>query len=343
MNDETVTEEIVESEVATTDIGESYAVGDNYILPIREKRIYEAGCGEVIIVKEGQYGGVGTNSYGAVHVDGNVIVENDHYGSYIAPNAEGYFALFGGGKGWSVFDKEGNEQILIEGRFSDTFYISEGCVTYETDVYDEAAQLGRTQINAYDLETGELWYQEIVPLSPMVDLCITAYQNGAFYYSDMESGKIYKVTREGTKTECATTNIKNQYVIKSGFDDGYAYLKATETLADDTFAFMNQETNEVVYGSFEEMLAICKPGETYYSHMTRECNFYDSGQVKYNDCSDFSNGYALVIDTDGMAYLINRNFEKITDGFKADIVARQGGIFIAKDGNNFITVVPPVE
>ena len=106
---------------------------------------------------------------------------------------------------------------------------------------------------------------------------------------------------------------------------------------------MNQETNEVVYGSFEEMLAVCKPGETYYSHMTRECNFYDSGQVKYNDCSDFSNGYALVIDTDGMAYLINRNFEKITDGFKADIVARQGGIFIAKDGNNFITVVPPVE
>lgn len=57
------------------------------------------------------------------------------------------------------------------------------------------------------------------------------------------------------------------------------------------------------------------------------------------DCSAFYNGLAIVIDTDGMAYLINTEFNRVSDGYPADRVYTAGAVYCAVSGDQVTILI----
>ena len=53
----------------------------------------------------------------------------------------------------------------------------------------------------------------------------------------------------------------------------------------------------------------------------------------YKDCSAFYRGYALVIDDDNLAYLIDSNFKKVSEGYPATSVHRTVGSLVIVNGD----------
>lgn len=64
----------------------------------------------------------------------------------------------------------------------------------------------------------------------------------------------------------------------------------------------------------------------YIDHDGRKMQFYD-------DASEFCNGKALVME-DGMAYLINENFEKIKELGAAEGISWRGDFFVVYNGES---------
>lgn len=53
---------------------------------------------------------------------------------------------------------------------------------------------------------------------------------------------------------------------------------------------------------------------------------------KAQDCSGYWDGYAMMIDGDGMAYVIDMDFQKVSEGYPADAVAQTGDMFVIYHG-----------
>ena len=53
---------------------------------------------------------------------------------------------------------------------------------------------------------------------------------------------------------------------------------------------------------------------------------------QWADCSAFYGGYALVLEEDGMAYVVDKNFQKVTEGYPADAVSLSAGLFCVRNG-----------
>ena len=52
----------------------------------------------------------------------------------------------------------------------------------------------------------------------------------------------------------------------------------------------------------------------------------------YVDCSDFAGGYALVVEGDGMAYVVDTEFNKVSEGYPADGVYVSGDMLCVEKG-----------
>lgn len=80
-------------------------------------------------------------------------------------------------------------------------------------------------------------------------------------------------------------------------------------------------------------------GDGYYTASDGEAWFYLDEQgnrvdsPEWADCSGFYQGYALVLEKDGMAYLVDRDFNKVTEGYPADSVSQAGGMFCIAKGD----------
>ena len=65
------------------------------------------------------------------------------------------------------------------------------------------------------------------------------------------------------------------------------------------------------------------------------------GSVKksYEDCSDMRDGYASVVE-DGMLYIVNDKYEKITDGYQATGASNCGdGVFSVSNGEETYAMI----
>ncbi len=80
-------------------------------------------------------------------------------------------------------------------------------------------------------------------------------------------------------------------------------------------------------------------GDGYYAASDGESWFYLNEQgsmvnsARWTDCSGFYDGYALVVEEDGMAYVVDKNFDKVTEGYPADSVSRSGGMLCVRKGD----------
>lgn len=50
------------------------------------------------------------------------------------------------------------------------------------------------------------------------------------------------------------------------------------------------------------------------------------------DCSAYYNGYAMIVEEDGMAYVVDMDFQKVTQGYPAEHVALYGDMFVIING-----------
>lgn len=86
----------------------------------------------------------------------------------------------------------------------------------------------------------------------------------------------------------------------------------------------------------------------YYLASDGESWFYlnERGQKvdqTFLDCSRFYNGYSIILDTDGMAYLIDTEFNKVSEGYPADGVYTAEAIFCVISGNQVTILTAPEE
>lgn len=112
--------------------------------------------------------------------------------------------------------------------------------------------------------------------------------------------------------------------------------------------FSRAKTNErgIVVNMPDVILAeydyICQCGEGY-------CYAEENGRQFYLDengspitsfqpvkCSSFYDGYAAIIAEDGLGYIIDKDFHKITDGYPAESVYQACGLLCMKNGNEKI-------
>lgn len=92
--------------------------------------------------------------------------------------------------------------------------------------------------------------------------------------------------------------------------------------------------SEVIVGKYDS-LALSDTG--YYMAGVDNDFFYVDRTGKkvadYKDCASFLDGYALVIEEDGMAYLVDEELNKVSEGQPADSVYRSNGALVSvKDG-----------
>lgn len=52
------------------------------------------------------------------------------------------------------------------------------------------------------------------------------------------------------------------------------------------------------------------------------------------DCSDFVGEYALVVEKDGMAYVVDTKFNKVSKGYPADGVYAGGDVLCVEKGED---------
>lgn len=152
------------------------------------------------------------------------------------------------------------------------------------------------------------------------------------------------------------TNVGKLLVVKvSDGDKETAYLldfskakyKTVKTdIYVDELSFTYEENlvsniDEVVVASHEKIYIndcgyyLASDGDTWF--------FIDNTGKKvaeYVDASEFRGGYAAVIDEEGMAYLVDTNFEKITESYPADRVSVAGdGFCFEADGKERILLL----
>lgn len=132
---------------------------------------------------------------------------------------------------------------------------------------------------------------------------------------------------------------KGSQIIMRGFISGTE--EATDYLVD----FSNAQTDELgnVLNLPDLILAeypyIRLAGDGYYHASDGESFFYlDERGNRMDascgvDCTGFYMGHAMILEDDGMAYVIDKSFEKLSEGYPADRVSLAGGMFCATKGD----------
>ena len=123
------------------------------------------------------------------------------------------------------------------------------------------------------------------------------------------------------------------------------YSLVNMSLADCDAEGWVQNTADIIVAAYDSINLSDSP---YYLASKDEKWFYidDSGQIVHDsfiDYTAFYGGYAMIIDVDGCAYMIDEEFNKVAGGYVADGVYTAGGIFVIEKGEEKIYLAPPTE
>lgn len=146
----------------------------------------------------------------------------------------------------------------------------------------------------------------------------------------------YKYWSQGTNK----VNLDKQVVLYIGDDnERKLYLLNFENAQVDEYGYVNP--SDVVIGSYDYIelndsgnYLACNGDDWFYVNSKGEI------VADFKDCSDFWNGYALIIDEDNLAYIINIEFEKVSAGYPADRVYLYGEA-LALENDGKITLLMP--
>ena len=196
-----------------------------------------------------------------------------------------------------------------------------------------------TKIGLLDVEGKELVLVEPKKLIAMnehaANMAIRYYYvNGQYYCNDEKRIVIVLEDGEGNVIECMLLELsKAEIEMKEVWLGDKEYLCGTEPLV------VNVE--ETVIARYE-FIVLCDSGR-YLASDGEQWFYMDSlGKISksYQDASAFRNGYAVVIDEDGYAYFIDKEFHKVSGAYPADFVATIGnGFLIRKEGQEDIVFV----
>lgn len=190
--------------------------------------------------------------------------------------------------------------------FSDGFAMANGVVEADRGMLTNE---NRTEIYNYDPYA--IWNSEFYSESFAER---QYFDNGLYKYN---KGKLFVISHEDAVE-----------------DKTYYHLVNMEkAVCNENNWVLNYE--EVVVATYDY---IQLSGSPYYLAGNDGKYFYidANGQIVHDsflDYSTFYNGYAMIIDVDGCAYMIDEDFNKVAGGYEADGVSTIGGIFcVEKDG-----------
>jgi len=110
----------------------------------------------------------------------------------------------------------------------------------------------------------------------------------------------------------------------------------------DTESFV-QNPEAVIIASYDSITLSDSPwylagkdGKWFYIDETGKI-VHDS----YKDYAAFYGGYAVIVDMDGRAYMIDENFNKVAGGYVAEGVHTEGGVFFIEQIDKTVYLTPP--
>ncbi len=177
----------------------------------------------------------------------------------------------------------------------------------------------------------------------------SGYINGAIM--DKETGRQVNFGVYNTKTEemiilpdevISTNTFKTDGIRVTATDDGHMSVQKEGTDAKAIYDIVSQQyVSDYVYsyigfsnyGKSEHILVSIEDGEKW--------GYLDSDLQEvgtwYSDATDFSGGFALIQDTDGLYYVVDENFQKVSEGIEGESAHAIGGCYsgyfaIQRDG-----------
>ncbi len=251
----------------------------------------------------------------------------DEPGGYIPSIAEGgefWYTNLSGTINRIVVDEAGNGKAeLVQGFedeyeyiwsvFSDGFAMASGVLEADRSMLTNE---DRTEVYYYDPYS--IWNSEFYTEAFSER---QYFDNGLYKYN---KGKLFVIAHEDAVDG-------NTY---------YQLVNMEKATCDENNWVQNYEDIVVATYDFIQL-----SGSPYYLASKEGKYFYidAEGQVVHDsflDYTTFYNGYAVIIDVDGCAYMIDENFNKVAGGYEADAVSVMGGIFCVKNGEKEIYLAP---
>lgn len=100
---------------------------------------------------------------------------------------------------------------------------------------------------------------------------------------------------------------------------------------------------EVVLAEYDT-ITLCSQGFIYAEDGGNQFYLDENGSpvtsFRPRSCSSFYDGYAAVIDNDGLAYIIDSDFNRVSDGYPADSVFQACGLLCIQNGSERIYFSP---
>ena len=253
------------------------------------------------------------------------IFPSDYDGMRIFAQSDGYIPMAGGQIHFSFG--------LIDAVSGQTVW-SEALVTQIAENYEDYGTLSN---NDYTPDT-------VIIAVASEDPFINGYFRDGLLCFNKEMQMVYGDKRRGICylldfSKAKTAPAREGYQVTSG---GYGGGTYSYNVPDRPAGRVTNLRDLIV----AEYVSIQLSDSGYYLASDGESYFYlnERGQKvdqAFLDCGYFYNGYAIVLDTDGMAYLIDTEFNKVSEGYPADSVYTAEAIFCAVSGDQVTILTAP--
>lgn len=273
------------------------------------------------------YGDEEYEGFWSVNRDGNVQVNkdttwgfldyvnlpNDFDGMRILAQSDGYIPLVGGVYSFvfGLIDADSGKTVWTESYITfDEYYEDEDYADYAElsgdytpDTAFSASYIEDTYINGY-------FRDGLLCFSKGKQMVYGDSQKGICYLLDFSNAKTTSARKGSNRPAGRVTNLQKLILAE------YNYIRLSDS--------------------------------GYYQAFDGENWFYldESGkkvEQSFLNCGAFYNGYAVVLDVDGMAYLIDTGFNKVSEGYPADRVYTAEAIYCIVSGNQVTILTAPEE
>ena len=184
---------------------------------------------------------------------------------------------------------------------------TDGTEEYRADILEMIAMYGISSNNGCNYDVLDYWHEGIKYYNRGMQVVI--------YLKSNDDGSEHCFLMDFSKAKIEDRKIENNY--------GFEVIEPVVTNLEDVVVAYYDD----IYLSESGNYLASKDGDWFYIN--------SKGKViaDFADCSDFVGDYALAVEDDGMAYVVDTKFNKVSNGYPADGVYASGNaLAVEKDG-----------
>ena len=275
--------------------------------------------------------------------DQEAVTYGDMHRYITSAENDSFYATYGAG----VFkvSREGEVQPLYENEFvtglpgGQVYFVNSPRDGYGV-MFTDNDILGR-RIGLIEVENQEMVLLDAKELISMSEseqkktIALHNYYVDGQYYSNIGKKIVVSIGDAKRNTlECMLLDLSKATVemveVRAPWNEEYVY----------GIEPMVSNTEEIIIAKYKE-ITICESGKCLASDGNNWFYLDQEGNIlkSYQDASEFRNGYAVVLDKDGFAYVIDAEFNKVSGKYMADSVLAIGDGFLLRGAEEDIVFV----